>query len=417
MTKWERLPMRALVEQRRTYERVRGGAEYRLLGVRWYGGGVFIRETVESTTTSATQLQPANPGDLVYNRLFAWKQSFALLGNEHRGCYASNEFPMFKVSATADARFLMYSLLRDEVSQIIDSESTGATSVSRNRWAESSLRQLTVPVPPLEEQRRIADFLDNQVSRIDRALALRQRQAQLANERVVAWVSAEFDRLADEFGLFPVRHALIGIRQGWSPQCEDRVPAKGEWGVLKAGCVNGGVFRADEIKALPVDVDPRPEFLVSEGDLLVNRASGSLDLIGSAAVVGGDLRPRTLLCDKVYRLVLTNDMDAGFFAALWTSRQVRELLRLDVSGAEGMANSLPSGVIRAISLPRVPPLTQKSWTDRYTNVVDATARLTMLLESQVRLLRERKGALITAAVTGEFDVTAASGGTWCDGPN
>jgi type I restriction enzyme S subunit len=183
MTKWTSVPLRAVLEQRRESVSVHTDALYPLLGVRWYGGGAFIRETVDAATTSATQFQPARPGDLIYNRLFAWKQSFALLNNDHAGCFASNEFPMFKVTDEADAKYLVYSLLRDEVSQIIDSESTGATSISRNRWSEESLRKLEVPLPPIDAQRRIADFLDDQVPRIDGVVSLRTREGDALVQR------------------------------------------------------------------------------------------------------------------------------------------------------------------------------------------------------------------------------------------
>ncbi len=42
---------------------------------------------------------------------------------------------------------------------------------------------LRLPVPPLEEQRRIADFLDDQIALLDRAVALRQEQGRLLRQR------------------------------------------------------------------------------------------------------------------------------------------------------------------------------------------------------------------------------------------
>lgn len=53
------------------------------------------------------------------------------------------------------------------------------------------LRKVRVPVPSFEEQRRIADFLDDQVALLDRAIELRQRQRALLGEAA----DAEIDHM------------------------------------------------------------------------------------------------------------------------------------------------------------------------------------------------------------------------------
>ena len=50
--------------------------EYKMAGVKWYGHGVFHRETVRGDQMSAKYVAPLKSGALVYNRLFAWKASF-----------------------------------------------------------------------------------------------------------------------------------------------------------------------------------------------------------------------------------------------------------------------------------------------------------------------------------------------------
>jgi type I restriction enzyme S subunit len=59
--------------------KVQPDAEYKMAGVRWYGEGVFHRETVRGDSTSSQYLAPLIPGALIYNRLFAWKASFAVV--------------------------------------------------------------------------------------------------------------------------------------------------------------------------------------------------------------------------------------------------------------------------------------------------------------------------------------------------
>lgn len=167
---WSAHRLAALVEQRRITVPVRPDREYRLLGVRWYGDGVFHRETVTSETSDATALQPVTPGDLIYNRLFAWKGSFGLVPEEFRGCFVSGEFPLFCTRSGHDIRYVAYYFQQPWLWDYIAAESTGATAISRNRWREERLRNLVVPVPPLTAQQEIADYLDDEFGRIRKLL-------------------------------------------------------------------------------------------------------------------------------------------------------------------------------------------------------------------------------------------------------
>ena len=169
---WVARRLAALVEQRREREQVLPEREYKLLGVKWYGQGVFHRETVTSESSEATHLQPVAPGDFIYNRLFAWKGSFALVTEEFRDCYVSHEFPLFHAREGHDVRYVAYYFQQPWLWEFIAAESTGATAVSRNRWLEERLRSAVVPVPPLSTQVAIAEFLDLEFARTQRLLAV-----------------------------------------------------------------------------------------------------------------------------------------------------------------------------------------------------------------------------------------------------
>lgn len=62
---------------------------YSLLGVKWYGKGMFLREVKKGKEIKAKKLYMVKKGDFVYNRLFAWKSSFAIVEEEFDGCLVS----------------------------------------------------------------------------------------------------------------------------------------------------------------------------------------------------------------------------------------------------------------------------------------------------------------------------------------
>jgi type I restriction enzyme S subunit len=338
------------------------------------------------------------------------------IGRSAQEGITSPAYWVLECSEHADSRFLHY-LLRSN--HMVNEYQRLGKYLPPNQFNISwdLFRDIAVPLPPLEEQRRIAEFLDDQVGRIDAIVASRLKQVALTRDLIVSSVSKSLDVHEQSFGSARLAWGVRSIRQGWSPQCEDRLPEDEDWGVLRAGCVNGGTFRPLDLKTLPIEMPVREEYLVSPGDLLVNRASGSLNLIGSAALVGSDVRPRTLLSDKVYRLVLGDRWLPEYVVALWKSKQVRDTLRLRVSGAEGMANSLPRGVITSIRLPSPPRVIQLDWLDSWRREESRAHDALITLKGSIDILSEYKSSLITSAVTGQLDVTAAQPLGFGQGPD
>jgi type I restriction enzyme S subunit len=165
---WNHIRLGELVDQVKEPVKVERGRAYKLLGVRWYGKGPFVRETVTSETSKATRLFPVQPGDFIYNRLFAWKGSFGLISSELGGCFVSSEFPLFRVRQNRlDAALLNMVMCQPSKWAQIEIESTGSTSVSRNRWKEDRFLEQVLFLPPLSVQRRIVDLVASVDAYID----------------------------------------------------------------------------------------------------------------------------------------------------------------------------------------------------------------------------------------------------------
>jgi hypothetical protein len=119
------------------------------LGVKWYGEGPFLRETLRGTEVKASKLFRVETGDIIYNRLFAWKGSFGIIPPEYNGCFVSNEFPTFVIKENSDAfpEFITFFLKCPTVWNVAERLSTGTSSTSRNRFSEKDF--LSIPYPKL----------------------------------------------------------------------------------------------------------------------------------------------------------------------------------------------------------------------------------------------------------------------------
>ena len=154
---WKLHGVGELLEEVAEPEKVSPDAEYDLAGVKWYGEGVFHRETVRGKEQSASKLFHLVPGALIYNRLFAWKASFALVGETDGHMYVSTEFPQFIVKRPdlVLPEYLYLALITTKLQRAVGAASIGSAAVSRNRFKEDDFLDFRIPVPPLALQHSI----------------------------------------------------------------------------------------------------------------------------------------------------------------------------------------------------------------------------------------------------------------------
>ncbi len=197
---------------------------------------------------------------------------------------------------------------------------------------------MKIPLPPLSEQKRIAEILD-------RAEALRsKRRAALAllDELTQSIFLDMFgDPVTNPMGWKRVRFGTIldGIDSGWSPTCLDRPVEGNEWGVLKLGAVTWCEYNSLENKALPPGIEPRPELEVKRGDLLFTRKN-TYELVAACALVL-ETPPKLMLPDLVFRFRFAAEakVNSVFLQRLLTHPNKRhEIQRL----AGGSSGSMPN---------------------------------------------------------------------------
>jgi type I restriction enzyme S subunit len=318
----------------------------------------------------------------------------------------SPDYRVFRTRGDVLPRFIHY-LLRSQPYLDQYLLYTRAQTTFDRRVQQPDLNNLPIPVPPLEEQRVIAEYLDRETARTDTLIEEQQRLVEMLRERRSAVVDAALTP-SSSWTCTALKHMLTGVDQGVSPQSEAGLADKpGTWGVLKTGCVNRGVFRSEEHKLLPDDFAIDPAMAVEVGDVVVSRANGSPDLVGSAAMIK-HLDYQLILSDKLFRLRPKPSVDSAYLKWSLNCGRYRVQVRRAISGAEGLANNLPLSKLRAFKMHH-PSLQEQrriaAYLDEHTDQID-----TLIVESErfIELVRERRSALITAAVTGQIDVRAVA---------
>ncbi|MFI1931891.1 hypothetical protein [Streptomyces sp. NPDC020330] len=158
----------------------------------------------------------------------------------------------------------------------------------------------------------------------------------------------EFDQVGHS--MVPLKSLLKKIETGWSPVCEPKPPAADEWGVLRLSAVTSGTFIESEAKRFPDQLTPRPAHEVKSGDVLMSRANGVKALVGVTCSVG-DVRPKLLLPDLVFRLVPDPGvLDAEFLSIALTSVDARRQIDSVMRGTSGQYK-ISQADVRGLEIP------------------------------------------------------------------
>jgi type I restriction enzyme S subunit len=374
-----------------------------------------------SRSDDRSKYKAVAPGDLTYNMMRAWQGGFGTVA------VPGMVSPAYVV-ARPTAKFVtshIELLLRTPMAVTeMKRHSRGITDF-RLRLYWEDFKCIRIALPPHAEQLAIADFLGGETAKIDALIAEQEKLIALLAEKRQATISRAVTKGLDpnapmkdsgvawggevpaHWEVQRIKRLVTSIEQGWSPQCENfPVSSAEEWGVLKVGCVNGGAFQPAENKKLPPELEPVPAYSLRRGDLLISRAN-TRDLVGSAAAIEADFA-NLMLCDKLYRLRLAEDLCAPpYLAAYLGTPQARSQIELQATGASSSMLNIGQSAILDLFAP-VPSSAEQveilQFLSHETKRLDA---LNACAEQAIALLKERRSALIAAAVTGQIDVRNA----------
>jgi type I restriction enzyme, S subunit len=280
-----------------------------------------------------------------------------------------------------DAAFLMWMLNSPPV------RSRAALSirgVGRPRLGLGGMRQLAIPLPPLNEQRRIVAAIEEQFSRLDAADELMQRAAL----RLKALQRTVFSRTVSAGESRSAGELLEYIEAGKSFRCHSRPADDEEWGVIKVSAMTWGSFDERENKAVlsPAVADPRWE--IKSGDLLLSRAN-TTEYVGASVLVN-QCRPRLLLSDKSMRLITKSDIvDKAWLHFALSAPESRAQMSAIATGTSDSMRNISQEKVMGIRL-KVPPLHEQQ---RIVGEIEQQLSLVGALDRAIEAARQRSASL------------------------
>ncbi|MFF0820594.1 restriction endonuclease subunit S [Micromonospora haikouensis] len=294
-----------------------------------------------------------------------------------------------------DGRFIAFYLIALRASGFIRAYSN---VVSMPHLTAEKLARIPMPLPPLEEQRAIADYLDRDAARIDMLIEEQQRLIDMLRERRRAVISSALTPTGSW-----VRRRIKHIGETTLGKMLDAGRALRD-GDQPRPYVRAADVRADGSVNL-VDLNQMP-FSDAEMEMFDLRASDVL-LIEGGATVGRpgfifESAPGIAFQKTVNRLRVGSQADARF--VYWSMLRLYESAYYANHYGSVSFVHLTGEKLREIEI-HLPPLDEQRaiavYLDERIAKIDA---LTGETERFIELARERRAALIAAAVTGQIDV-------------
>ena len=233
-------------------------------------------------------------GDILVSTVRPYLRNFARVKEAPANLVASTGYAVVRPANGVDGRFLYQHILSDAFVEFLKPRMSGSNYPAVKGDDVEAYR---LSLPPLPEQRKIAAILSSVDDAIEKTQAVID-QVQVVKRglmqelltrglpgRHTRFKQTEIGEIPESWPVTVLDQVLENIEAGWSPKCDGQPAQHGDWGVLKVSSITGGRFKQQENKALAEELEPRPQVEVENGDVLVARASGVLDLVGRSVFV------------------------------------------------------------------------------------------------------------------------------------
>ncbi|MFD9144435.1 restriction endonuclease subunit S [[Kitasatospora] papulosa] len=377
----------------------------------------IITETKEKISplglaNSSAVLHP--PGTVIISRTASVGFS-AIMGTEMA---TSQDFATWTCGPQLEPRYLLHALrgMAPDLRRI-------ATGSTHKTIYMPDIEQLRIPLPPLDEQRHIADFLDAETGRIDSLSHARNRQLVALRERTnslilntvrgqtepglrkpsgINWLG----NIPADWSIMPVSYQFeVLLGKMLNPErARGTHPAP----YLRNTNVQWDRITTDDLLEMSFPPEEHHRYAVHPGDLLVCEGGEP----GRAAIWDGRM-------DKIYYQKALHRIRArGYTSPRWLFYCLRAATAQNVFAVEGNNTTISHLTGEQLRGYRF-PFPEQDVQDRLVRSLDSNSHhqeeLVQALHSQLTLLAERRQTLIAAAVTGQFDVSTASGRNVTDG--
>lgn len=346
-------------------------------------------------------------GDTIVSTVRTYLRAIAAVPEVDAQLVFSTGFAVLHPQNGVDTRYLNYSCRSIPFVQQVEARSVGVSYPAIN---PADLLGIEIDLPQLDEQRRIADYLDAETARIDALISSRIRQRDKLATRLLALTANELIGdggqttqfpwlpLIDSRAKTPPVYAIFDVLLGKMINPE-RVRGSRQRPYLRNANVSWGAISVHDVATMHFSESEASRYQLQRGDLMVCEGGAG---VAEAAVWDGST-------EMYYQKSLHRVRQRSDVPVVWLRYWLQLIKSVGVLDAQGNLATIPhltGEQLRELRL--VVPDDVEAICARLTRAERETSGTRRQLERSIDLLRERRRALITAAVTGELEIPGAA---------
>lgn len=363
-------------------------------------------ETLRSVPAKEQHERLLQPGDILLEKSGGTDRNpvgFTVLFEGQYPAVSSNFVTRLRLCKGHEPRFWLYALAA--------SYSTGLTARSVRRTTgiqnldSSTYFNEKYPCPPLARQVEIADYLDRETAQIDNLIAEQERLIELLDERrrsaIAEAVMPTGNPLNDSHGWPKVGHSW-DVTLGKMLDAGKAVPSGSvSLPYVRAGNIQDTGLDLSTVNQMPFSSEEANFFELRAGDLLVVEGGA----VGTNVTLDEDM-PGWAFQKTVNRLRPSSDTCSRWLG--YVLRTYRDVGIIDIVCNKSTIAHLTAEKLRGLTVPPTSPVEQKRIATALDDAVEHIDSLVRETRRFIELARERRSALITAAVTGQIEIPEAS---------
>ena len=380
--KWRRVKLGEILESSKECRFVEHPLDEKLISVQLHGKGAVQRVLSQEKTPSPFKGFVGREGQIVYSRIWARKGAIAKIGKDLDGVVVSSEFPLFNVCPVADIDYLIYAFQSSSFKQQL--ELAGAGTSGQNRIKEKAFLNFEIPLPPLGEQKRIAEILGGVFKAISEVRTEIKRVESLCGAVVSLYAEDQSTKKLEDLATLSGGLSLGSHRKN-KPHSV---------GYLRVANVFWGKILYDEIKELNCTDQEFERTLLQDGDVLITEAHANRFQVGRSAVFRGE-EQALVFQNHLFRARPNKNIDSDVLAAMLSSVAVRRQLYQMAKTTSGL-NTISISQVRSLRVPVLDTTKQAE----LLSFLQESNKLNHLLHRKLSLLQELQKSLATRAFAG-----------------
>src|SRR2546426_36689 len=211
---WPLVPLSEVLTQYKKYINFTEPRLYRKLSVKLYGKGVVLDIPVNGSSVRMKRHQIARAGQVVLSEIWGKKGAIGFVPQDGDGALFTSHFFLFDViDEKAYPAYLQLIFRSNYLQDQLDAEAKGTTGYAAVR--PSHFLSERIPLPPLQEQHRIADNIDRVSAKIDAAKSIREK-AQRETEALMTAILKHLLRVRDHWQVKPISDCSF-MKTGTTP--------------------------------------------------------------------------------------------------------------------------------------------------------------------------------------------------------